>query len=97
MNNIYEMSVSKQYNRTTAFQFLKTAHISETCAGTFEIFVKDKKGNEYIALVSDYDHLVISDVSGFIACLSMSDRTFKSFKRLEKQCGKLTGTNKEPA
>lgn len=89
MKNIYEMIVSKQYCRTTAFQFLKTANISETCAGTFEIFVKDKKGNEYIASVSDYNHLVISDVSGFIACLSMSDHTFNSFKQLEKQCDKL--------
>ena len=89
MNNIYEMIVLKQYNGTTAFQFLKTAHISEICAGIFEIFVKDKKGNEYIALVSDYNHLVISDVSGFIACLSMSDRTCNSFKQLEKQCAEL--------
>ena len=89
MNNICEMTVLKQYNGTTAFQFLKKANISETCAGTFEIFVKDKKGNEYIALVSDYNHLVISDVSGFIACLSMSDHTFNSFKQLEKQCDDL--------
>ena len=89
MNNIYEMIVSKQYNSTTAFQFLKTANVSETFAGTFEIFVKDKKGNEYIALVSDYNYLVISDVSGFIACLSMSDRTCNSFKRLEKQCAEM--------
>ena len=89
MSNIYEMIVLKQYNRTTAFQFLKTAHISETCAGNFEIFVKDKKGNEYAALVSDHNNLVISDVSGFIACLSMSDHTFKSFKQLEKQCAEL--------
>ena len=89
MNNICEMTVLKQYNRTTAFQFLKTANISETCAGTFEIFVKDKKGNEYIALVSDYNYLVISDGSGFIACLSMSDRTFNSFKQLEKKCAEL--------
>ena len=85
MNNIHEMIVLKQYNSTTAFQLLKTANVSETCAGTFEIFVKDKKGNEYIALVSDYNHLVISDVSGFIACLSMSDRTCNSFKQLEKK------------
>ena len=89
MNNIHEMIVLKQYNSTTAFQFLKTANISETCAGTFEIFVKDKKGNEYISLISDYDHLVISDASGFIACLSMSDRTFNSFKQLERQCAEL--------
>ena len=89
MNNIYEMIVSKQYNRTTAFQFLKTANISETCSGTFEIFVKDKKRNEYIALISDYNYLVISDVSGFIACLSMSDRTCNSFKQLEIQCAEL--------
>ena len=89
MNNICEMIVSKQYNRTTAFQFLKTANVSETCAGTFEIFVKDKKGNEYIALVSDYNHLVVSDVSGFIACLSMSDHTCNSFKQLEKKCAEL--------
>lgn len=89
MNNIYEMIVSKQYNSTTAFQFLKTAHVSETFAGTFEIFVKDKKGYEHIALVSDYNHLVISDVSGFVACLSMSDRTCNCFKQLEVQCAEL--------
>ncbi len=89
MNGIYRMETSKQYNKTTAFNFLQTAKIMETYAGTFEIFVKDKKGNEYIALVSDYNHLVISDVSGFIACLSMSDHTCNSFKQLEKQCAEL--------
>lgn len=89
MNGIYSMETSKQYNKTTAFNFLKTAKVIKTCAGTFEIFVKDKKGNEYISLVSDYNHLVISDVSGFVACLSMSDRTCNSFKQLEVQCSEL--------
>ena len=93
MNDLYRMTVNTQYNKTTAYQLLKKAKCAMTQCGTAEVFVIDKKGNEYIALISDYGHLVIIDVTGAVACLRMSERTCRAFRALESQCEDMMLSN----
>lgn len=88
MTDLYVMDLTNQYNNTTAYQFLKSAKIVTMQAGNVEVVVTDKKGLEYIAVVSDSGDLVLGDFGVAVARLRMSDRTFAAFAKLERQCDK---------
>lgn len=89
MTNLYQVQPQKTFHGQTAGGILKTAKICKMQCGDYQVFVKDSKGSEFMALLSDNDHLVLSDYGVIRAVLYLSDTAEAKIRNLESKAANL--------
>lgn len=76
------METQKTFKGMTSGAIVKTARVEEMEAGNSEVVVTID-GQDYLALLNDYDHLCVRDFSGLAVVLELSGRSVKKMSDLE--------------
>ena len=74
------------YSNRTAGGILKTATVTKTDGGTFEIFVKLPNGRGAIAMQRNDGNMVLTDMAGHIATLEVSKKAESTLRILSEKC-----------
>lgn len=80
-----KIKFQKTYKGKTAGQYLKSAEISKTRAGTYEIFIGD-----FIAIEAE-DGMVLNDGHGTVVGLECKKMASEKLSMLSIECNQLMG------
>lgn len=64
---------------------MKTAKVYRMQSGDYQVFVSDKEGTEYRAILSEDGNLVLSDHTNILAVLYLSDKALSKIEALETE------------
>lgn len=89
MSDLYKIRQQKTFRGQTAGGILRTAKICEMQCGDYNIFVTDKNGREYQAIMTDSGNLLLADYGVAVALLITSNTAACTLQKLEKECADL--------